>query len=327
MKAVVFDFAQQQFLFSEIPVPEPGDYEVLIQVEACGLNPVDAKIRQWQGMITSKPLYWIPGLDVAGSIAATGRRVTKWKIGDRVLCHGDMFRPFGGLAEYSIQAADTLLPHPDTAAEVAAATPCAGWTAWRALTDKLHVTAQDSILITGGAGGVGSFAIQLAKHFGLYPIITTCSEKNASFVKQLRADHFINYTKEDTPQRVAEITQGLGVTTGLDTVGGENDRILANSLAFEGRMVELVRTVRPEAYDQAFMRGLSFHQLSLGSGHRNGAAGKERMLAAGRRFSALLEQGAVSVPRLEKIPLPQVPKALNKMLEQHTVGKLVAVMV
>ena len=326
MKSVVFDFAREQFLFRDIPVPEPAGDEVLIRVEACGLNPVDAKIRQWQHMITNKPLFWVPGLDIAGSIVKTGRGVTNWKTGDRVLCHGNMFRQFGGFAAFSIQAADTLTLHPETAAEVAAATPCAGWSALRALTDKLHVTAQDSILITGGSGGVGSMAIQLAKHFGLHPIITTCSEKNASFVRQLGADHVIDYTKEDINQRVAEITQGFGVTTGLDTVGGDNDIVLANALAFEGSMVELVRTLRPEAYNQAFMQGLSFHQLSLGSGHRNGQAGKERMLHAGKRFSALLEQGVISMPRLEKIALQEVPVALNKMLDQHTVGKIVAVM-
>src|SRR6478672_2056581 len=133
MKAVIFDFAEDKFLLHDIPVPEPGDDDVLIKVDHCGLNPVDAKIRQWKGMINGQHLYWIAGLDVSGTIVQTGSRVRPWKIGDRVLCHGNMFRQHGGLAEYTVQAADILVPHPIIASDIAAATPCAGCTALRAL--------------------------------------------------------------------------------------------------------------------------------------------------------------------------------------------------
>lgn len=326
MKAVIFDFVQDKFLLNDIPVPAPGDHDVLIKVDYCGLNPVDAKIRQWKGAIAGQGAYWVAGLDVSGTIVQRGSQVTQWKTGDRVLCHGNMFRQHGGFAEYTVQAADVLIPHPNVAAEIAAASPCAGWTALRALTDKLQVTANDSILVLGGSGGVGSFALQLAKYFGLHPIITTCSVENKDYVTGLGADYVIDYKSEDVVKRVAEITNKEGVTTGLDTVGGENDILLANTLAYEGRMVELVRTLRPEVYNQAFMQGLSFHQLSLGSGHRNGPAGKGRMLDAGKRFSALLEQGIFTIPRLEKISLEQLPDTLQKMLEQHTVGKIVVKM-
>ena len=91
-------------------------------------------------------------------------------------------------------------------------------------------------------------------------------------------------------------------------------------------MVELVRTVRPEIYNQAFMQGLSFPQLSLGSGHRNVPAGKARMLDAGKRFNTLLEQSIITIPRLKNISLKQVPYAFQRMLGQHTVGKTVVEM-
>ena len=87
-------------------------------------------------------------------------------MGDRVLCHGNMFRPHGGFAEFTIQDSEALVPHPDLEAGVAAATPCAGWTAWRALHDKLRAYEHSSILITGSSGWVGSFATQIAAHFG-----------------------------------------------------------------------------------------------------------------------------------------------------------------
>src|SRR6478672_5019454 len=110
MKAVIFDLVEDKFLLNEIPVPQPGNYDVLIKVDYCGLNPVDAKIQQWKGMIAGKGAYWGAGLDVSGTIVQTGCKVTQWKTGDRVLCHGNMFRQYGGFAEYTVQAADVLIP-------------------------------------------------------------------------------------------------------------------------------------------------------------------------------------------------------------------------
>ena len=254
MKALTFNPATDSFLVREIPIPKIGAHDVLVKVEACGLNPVDAKISLWKYMVPVMNEFWTPGLDVSGRIEALGDAVRRWKVGDRVLYHGDMFRAHGGFAEYGAQDAAALIAHPHVSATLAASTPCAGWTAWRALNDKLRATAADSILIAGGAGGVGGFAIQTAKLLGLKTIIATCSVKNSSYVSQLGATHVINYQEEDVVGRVLAITDGLGVSTGLDAVGPDNDVLVANSLTFEGRMVELVSVVRPERYRDAFMR-------------------------------------------------------------------------
>ena len=323
MKALTFNPATDSFVVREIPIPKIGAHDVLVKVEACGLNPVDAKISLWKTMVPGMNEFWTPGLDVSGRIAALGDAVRDWKAGDRVLYHGDMLRAHGGFAEYAVQDAAALIAHPHLPATLAAATPCAGWTAWRALNDKLQATAADSILIAGGAGGVGGFAIQTAKLLGLKIIIVTCSAKNSSYVSQLGATHFINYQEEDVVGRVRAITEGLGVSTGLDAVGPDNDILVANALAFEGRMVELVSVVRPERYQDAFMKGLTFHQLSLGAGHRNGKVALEEMVAAGRAFSKLVEEGHVKVPVLDTIPLEKVPSALREMLKQRTRGKIV----
>jgi len=264
MKALTFNPATDSFLVREIPVPKIGAHDVLVKVEACGLNPVNAKISLWKTMVPAMSEFWTPGLDVSGRIVALGDAVRGWKVGDRVFYHGDMFRPHGGFAEYAVQDAAVLIAQSHLSATRAAATPCAGWTAWRALNDKLRVTPADSILIIGGAGGVGGFAIQTAKLLGLKTIIATCSAKNSSYVRQLGATHVINYQEEDVVGRVLAITEGLGVSTGLDAVGPDNDILVANALAFEGRMVELVSVVRPERYQDAFMKGLTFHQLNLG---------------------------------------------------------------
>ena len=323
MKAVTFDPITDSFNVSELPTPRAEENDVLIKVDACGLNPVDAKIALWKSMAPKMDNNWVGGLDVSGHIVQVGRNVTKWTEGDRILCHGDMFRPSGGFAEYSVQNSEILIPHPKLTSDIAAATPCAGWTAWRALNDKLKANAQDSILITGGSGGVGGFAIQIASHFNIEKIITTCSSVNHPYVKLLGATHLIDYKTENVIERVLEITKGQGVSLGLDTVGPDNDIFVANSLRFEGEMVELVDTVRPINYQDAFMKGLSFHQLSLGAGHRNGAEAKSTLVAAGQAFSSLLEKGIVKVPALRTITLDEVALSLSDMLKQRTVGKVV----
>ena len=323
MRALTFDPKTDQFRISKLPVPSISDDDVLIKVDACGLNPVDAKIGIWKSMVPNMDNSWVPGLDVSGHIAEMGRKVEKWMVGDRVLCHGDMFRPNGGFAEFTVQDAQALIPHPGVRAEIAAAIPCAGWTAWRALNDKLRAHEHNSILITGGSGGVGGFATQIASYFDLEKIIVTCSAANHKYVRELGATHVIDYKAEDVVARVLDLTEQQGVSIGLDTVGPNNDILVANSLKFEGQMVELVDTVRPLKYQDAFMKGLSFHQLSLGAGHRHGISAKAALTSAGHAFSSLVEQGKIKVPVLKTIALDQVGEALNDMLKQRTVGKIV----
>ncbi|MBW3163775.1 alcohol dehydrogenase catalytic domain-containing protein [Ferrimonas balearica] len=325
MRAVTYHPDRDQFVLSHQPMPAPGPGEVLVRVEACGLNPVDAKIHLWHGQAPSMSRDWVPGLDVAGEIVGLGEGVEMWKLGDRVLYHGDMFRPHGGFAEYAVHAAGTLLRHPAVSPAVAAATPCAGWTAWRALIDRLKISAHDSLFVAGGAGGVGSFALQIARDFGVATRIATCSAANTEFVHQVGATHVLDYQRDNVLAEVQAITGGQGVSKALDAVGGDNDILAASALGYEGQMVELVRTVRPESYPQAFMLGLGFHQLSLGSGHRNGARGQRELVAAGEAFSARLEAGAITVPQLTPLSLDLVPEALMAMREQRTVGKLVLV--
>ena len=323
MKAVTFDPETDEFKVSELPLPLLRETDVLIKVDACGLNPVDAKIVRWKAKAPNMNETWVPGLDVSGHVVKVGAKVSSWQVGDRVLCHGDMFRPNGGFAEFTVQDSKALIPHPNLTSEMAAATPCAGWTAWRALTDKLRINEHNSILIAGGSGGVGGFAIQIAAHFNLEKIIVTCSAKNHDYVRSLGATHVIDYNCEDVVSRVLEVTNRAGVDIGLDTVGGDNDILVANSLRFEGQMVELVGPARPEKYQDAFMKGLSFHQLSLGAGHRQGENHRLALTSAGKVFSKLVEQGVIKVPELKVISMEQVGETLKSLMNQRTVGKIV----
>ncbi|WP_375749458.1 zinc-binding dehydrogenase [Vibrio sp. HN007] len=325
MKAVTYQKESDTFTFSETNSPKlETEYDVLVKVMAVGLNPVDAKVHQWTGMVNGMDDNFVGGLDVSGEVVEVGSAVSEWKVGDKVLYHGNMRRVHGGFAEFAIQDSRTLVRHPNVSAETAAATPCAAWTAYRALFEKLSIEKRSSVFIAGGAGGVGSFAIQLARIAGVKTIITTSSAANHDYVKSLGATHTIDYRTEDVVAAVLDITDQKGVEVSLDCVGGENDLICASVLGYEGEMVELVSTVNPNNYPGAFLKGLSFHQLSLGSGHVNGEHGFSTITHAGNKVSELIESGDLTIPKLEIIKLEQIGDALKAMREQRTIGKIVA---
>lgn len=323
MQALTYDPAQDLWFRQTLPMPVPGAHDVLIRVVACGLNPVDAKIALWKHRVPEMAAGWVAGLDVSGEVVAVGSAVEGWRPGDRVLTHGDRMRPCGGLAEYTVQDARTLIAHPAVPPAVAAATPCAGWTAWRALHDRLRIRPEDALLVAGGSGGVGSFALQIARNAGVKTIIATTSEANAGFVRQCGATHVVNYRREDVVARVLEITGGRGVSKGLDCVGGESARLVADCLGFEGEMVGLVEALAPAACANAIPYGLGFHQFSLGSGHRHGDSGRATLVRTGRAFSAALESDEIVTPRLRCIGLDEAGHALTAMLDRRTVGKIV----
>ncbi len=325
IKAVTYNKEQDLFSLSEIPVPElETEFDVLVKVLAVGLNPVDAKVNRWHPRVPDMDEQFVCGLDVSGEIVAVGQAVQDWKVGDRVLYHGNMLRSQGGFAEFALHDSRTLIAHPDMSPESAASIPCAAWTAYRALVDKLRIGERRSLLILGGSGGVGSFAIQIARHFGVETIITTCSEANHEYVHSLGATHAIDYRSQDPVAQVMAITQGEGVEVALDCVGGDNELIASAVLGYEGELLELVQTVNPERYRDAFLRGLTMHQLSLGSGHGNGDIGRQGIAETGKRVSALLETGDLELPAIKVIDLERVGEALVGIREQRTVGKIVA---
>lgn len=324
MKAMTYQQATDTFSSKELPIPElETEFDVVVKVNFVGLNPVDAKVHLWKGMVADMDDCFVGGLDVSGEIVSLGAAVTDWKVGDKVLYHGNMRRSHGGFGQYAVQDCRTLVRHPDIIPEIAAATPCAAWTAYRALVDKLNIAKRCSIFIAGGAGGVGSFAIQIAKHFGVETIITTSSKVNHDYLRTLGATHVIDYRTEDVIERVQSITEHQGVEVALDCVGGENEQICAAVLGYEGQMVELVSTVNPTTYPNAFLQGLSFHQLSLGSGHVNGEAGYRSITQAGKAVNEMLQQNLLTLPKLEVISQDQIGDALHNMRNMRTVGKIV----
>jgi len=180
----------------EMPEPELREDEVMVQVHAAGVNPLDAKIRngEFKLILPYRPPF-VLGHDVAGVVVRVGPRVRRFKPGDQVYARADDFR-IGAFAEYIGVKEDSLAIKPrELSMEEAASIPMVGLTAWQALTEKADLQKGQKVFIQAGSGGVGTFAIQLAKHLGA-TVATTTSTANVELVKSLGADVVIDYKKD-----------------------------------------------------------------------------------------------------------------------------------
>jgi len=217
MRAVrVHEYGGPEVLkYEDAPRPEPGTGDVLVRVHAAGVNPVDWKVRagMTRGFLNYK-LPMIPGWDLSGVVEAAGAGATGWKKGDEVYSRPDISRD-GAYAEYIAVKASELAHKPKTLDHAkASAIPLAALTAWQALFDAGGLAMGQTVLIHAAAGGVGTFAVQLAKWKGAR-VIGTASEGNHEFLKELGADELIDYNKvrfEDTVRDVDVV---------LDTMSGE----------------------------------------------------------------------------------------------------------
>jgi NADPH:quinone reductase-like Zn-dependent oxidoreductase len=182
------------FKYEEVPRPEPKDDELLVRVIAVGVNPVDAYVRQ--GMLSKRGLDKRPtiiGYDIAGVVEKAGARVTKFKAGDSVYAYLPIMRG-GGYAEFAIAKEDEMTLKPKNIDFLkAAAVPLAATTAWQALIETAKIDKGQTVLIHGGSGGVGAFAVQIAKARGA-KVIATASTANQDLLKQLGVDQPIDYT-------------------------------------------------------------------------------------------------------------------------------------
>lgn len=194
MKAVVYSNKRlpEGLIYRDIDNPVPNDNEVLIKVVASSVNAADYRSMR-MGLIPKRKIF---GADVAGIVESAGKNIHQFKPGDEVI--GDLFaNGFGGFAEYALASEKFLVPKPSNLSfEEAAAIPVAAVTALQALRDKGNIQQGKKVLILGSGGGVGTFAVQLAKNSGA-EVTAVCSPSNVEQTISLGADHVIDYTKED----------------------------------------------------------------------------------------------------------------------------------
>jgi NADPH:quinone reductase-like Zn-dependent oxidoreductase len=220
MRAVLAESPGKPSRVVEVEQPGAADGEVLVRIEASGLNPLDNKIRASAAPHARQPLPAILGLDLAGTVAAVGPEVTRFHPGDRVYgMTGGVGGRQGSLAEFAAVDARTLAVMPKSfSMRQAAALPLAFVTAWQGLVERVDVKQGDRVLVQGGAGGVGHIAVQIARKLGA-TVYATASARKRDRVESLGAV-FIDYAGSTVDQYVAEHTAGRGFDVVFDCVGG-----------------------------------------------------------------------------------------------------------
>lgn len=312
---------------TDVPEPVLRDDEVLIEVHATGVNLLDSKIRSGEfKLILPYRTPFVLGHDVAGVVVRVGSRVRQFKPGDEVYSRPDDFR-MGTFAEYvAVKEASVALKPRNLSMEEAASIPLVGLTAWQALVEKARLKKGQKVFIQAGSGGVGTFAIQLAKHLGAR-VATTTSTGNVAWVKELGADEVVDYKKDDFEK----------VLSGYDAVlNSQDSKTLEKSLSVLRTGGQLISISGPP--DAAFaekinapwvvkqvMRALSF-----------GTRKKAKRLQVGYSFlfmhasgsqlqqiTALIESGAIR-PVIDKVfPFEATNKALAYVESGRAKGKVV----
>ncbi|SDO47702.1 NADP-dependent oxidoreductase [Alkalicoccus daliensis] len=235
MKAVIIENygGREQLKESEREVPAITEEQVLLEIHATSINPIDWKLRE--GYLKEMLPFDFPiilGWDAAGVITEVGSKITDFNVGDRVFARPATTNQ-GTYAEFVPVDQELLAKMPDEMSyEEAAAIPLAGLTAWQCLVDFSEIKKEEKVLIHAGAGGVGNFAIQIAKHFGAY-VATTASKENEEFVKSLGADEVIDYKEQD----FSEVLTDYDIV--LDAVGGEVLKKSYKVLKQGGRLVSI----------------------------------------------------------------------------------------
>ncbi len=232
-----FGPTEEVLQYEDIPSPEPGPQEMLVKVEAASLNRADLGLRRGSYRIRPEDLPLTPGREFAGRVAAVGSELRGFQVGQRVVAQPGM----GGYAEYAVAKADKTLPVPEgVESVVAAAMPTVFLTAWFALVEEGGLKSGEQALIQAGGSGVGTAAVQIAKHIGARVITTAGTDEKCKRLHDLGADETINYTVCDFKKEVLQLTSGRGADVVLEIVGGDVYAKSLEALAPGGRLVSIV---------------------------------------------------------------------------------------
>jgi len=303
MKAiVVHEYGGPEVLkYEDVPRPEPKDNEVLVRMIAAGVNPVDALIRSGKyAKFFDTTLPLIPGYDIAGVVEKTGAKVTKLKVGDPIYAY---VMWGGGYAEYAVATEGEAAAKPKSITFVeAASVPLAALTAWQALIDTAKLSAGQTVLIHGGSGGVGSFAIQIAKAHGA-KVIATASTPNQDLLKQLGADVAIDYTKT----KFEDVAKDVDVV--LDSVGKDTLARSYGVIRKGGFIATLV--AQP---DQAELDKHGIHGASISV-----KPNSDELM----KITKLIEEKKIKPVVSQVLPLTEAVKAQEQAATHHTRGKIV----
>jgi len=302
------------------PVPVPGPGEILVKVQAAGVNRPD--VAQRSGSYPPPPgASDLPGLEVSGEVVALGQGATRHRLGDKVMS----LVAGGGYAQYCIaqDAQAMAVPTPLSMLE-AGATPETLMTVWHNVFERGALKPGETILIHGGSSGIGTMAIQLAKAFGSKVIVTVGSKEKASACLKLGADHAINYKTEDFVAAVKSATSGTGPNVILDMVGGDYIERNYDAAAIDGRIVQIALLGGPKAT-------VNFAKLMVKRLHHTGSTLRPRsnadkaamVVAIEAKVMPLLREGRVKPLIDSTFALEKAADAHRRMETSEHIGKIV----
>jgi NADPH:quinone reductase-like Zn-dependent oxidoreductase len=292
----------------DLPIPTPGPGEILLHIVAAGVNPVDWKIRE--GLFKGRMPHQFPiilGWDAAGVVEKVGTGIASFKKGDEVFayCRKDFLRD-GSYAEYIVLESRHLAKKPKNLRfEEAAVIPLSGLTSYQILFEAIKLQAGETILIHAGGGGVGGYAIQMAKIAGA-KVITTASPHHESYVRELGADEVIDYRKEDFRVPLKQ-KYPQGIDAVFDTVGGEIQKHSADVLKKGGRLASIL-ALDTELFKE---RGIEAHYVFV----RPDAIQLDKI-------RDWVEQGRLKVRLSATFPLEAAAKAHEMIEAGHSQGKI-----
>ena len=305
MKAIVIhEYGGPEVLkYEEVPRPEPKANEVLIRVKAASINPVDVAIRKgYLKQFTGNKFPLILGMDAAGEIEKVGAKIDKFKVGDPVTAFFTLTGE-GGYAQFVLASENEIARKPSAITfEQAAAVPAAGSTAWKALVETGDLKAGQTVLIHGGSGGVGHFAIQIAKARGA-KVIATGSTANQDFLKQMGADVAIDYTR----QKFEDVAKDVDLV--LDSVGEDTLKRSYGVVKKGGMIVSIVSDLDPKELARHGIRGITIRT--------------EPDPKTLEELVRLIDAKKITPVISQVLPLSEVAKAQEQIATRHTRGKIV----
>ncbi len=318
MKAVVRErYGSPDVLeYKEIDRPEPADNQVLVRVHAASLNALDWHVLRGEPFLVRlfgfglfKPKHRILGADVAGRVEAIGANVSRFKVGDEVIASG-----MGGFAEYARFPETKVVPKPASISfEQAAALPVAGLTALQALRDKGKIQAGEHVLVNGASGGVGTFAVQIAKALGAQ-VTGVCSTRNVEMVRSIGADRAIDYTKEQFWQNENEYDLVADAAAFYSL--GHSLRALkpGGRYVLIGGSADLLSIIKGMAVNPIIAKMKGKHVASFIADVNQSDL---------EYLSRLLEEGKITSVIDRKYPLSETAAAIRYMEDEHVRGKVI----
>jgi NADPH:quinone reductase-like Zn-dependent oxidoreductase len=329
MKAIILKEVggSENLVLAEVPAPVIKDSEILIRVKAISINPVDAFVRRNQAALDfiyarrGDEDHIILGWDVAGQVTEIGSSVTKFKTGDQVFGNFNFIGQANAYAEYVAAPENEMVLKPDNVGfEQAAGATMAALTAWASLVRFAKVKKDDKVIIYGASGGVGHYAVQIAKHFGAY-VIGVASGENRDFVLGLGADEFIDYKTQQAEQIINDadiVHDAVWVETEVSSTEQTHLARSIKALKDGGILSSIVVYPDQEFIDKAKAeRNVTVRRVNV--------TPNENYLEDLENIASLLSSGDIKTHISELLPLGDMAKAHDIIQTKNTVGKIILV--